>query len=93
MADYLIHQGANGVPLGVFVENAHYYFPENSDHEEYGVAAVEQQGPSTNWADWIDSMSDRVPRPDGQWTVYNHDPASLEDVLTAAVGDTGYPDD
>lgn len=93
MAEYLLHQGRDGTPLGVFFDGEHYYLPETQSHEAYGVSVVEARGPETSWEDYAEQLASKSPSPQGMWDLYDSDEADLEDVLLAARRDTTYGDD
>lgn len=90
MAKYLLHQGRDGVPVGVFFEDEHYYLPTTKNHEAYGVAVVTARGSETSWDDYAEQLASKSPSPNAMWDLYESDEASLEDVLLAARNDTTY---
>ena len=93
MAEYLLHQGRNGVPLGVFFRDEHYYLPETKSHEAYGVAVMEARGFATSWEDYAEQLASKSPSPRGMWDRYESDGGDLERVLLAARQDTTYGED
>lgn len=90
MAEYLLHQGRDGVPVGVFFEDEHYYLPATKNHEAYGVAVVAARGPEISWEDYAEQLASKSPSPTAMWDLYESDEADLEDVLLAARSDTTY---
>ena len=93
VTEYLLHQGRNGVPLGVFFHDEHYYLPETRPHEAYGVAVMSDRGHATSWEDYAEQLASKSPSPRAMWDLYETDEADLEAVLLAARRDTTYGED
>ena len=93
MATYLLHLGRNGVPLGVFFEDEHFYPESARSHERYGQSVMDARGSDTNWLDYAEQLASKSPSPQGMWDLYEANEADLEDVLEAALRDTTYGDD
>lgn len=82
MADFLIHQNPDGTPIGVFSATSHYYPPNYSQFEAYGVAVMKTRGTVKPWRDWIEDLASSFPTPHGRWSVVEDDSRILQDVYT-----------
>jgi hypothetical protein len=90
MSDYLLHQTASGIPVGVYTETESYYDPTHTNLKAYGALVVAARGSAVEWEDWIDQLSDSTPTPTAMWTVYPSTLEDLEAVLDQASADTSF---
>lgn len=94
MAKYLIHQGRNAYPFGIFRFADDYFYGYDSTHKmPYGLAVVGAMGYAITWDDWIERLASKIPGPTDQWDIVESDAdAQLEDVLDDARASLTYGD-
>lgn len=94
MAKYLIHQGRNAYPFGVFRSADDYFYGHASIHKKpYGLAVVGSIGYANTWDDWIEQLASKFPGPTDQWDIVEaDDDAQLDDVLDEARASLTYGD-
>jgi hypothetical protein len=87
MPDYLLHETADGNPVGVYTETADYYDPEFTQLRPEGRQLVFSKLPSMPWADFIEKLANTTPSRTMRWDVYNDPSSNLQVVLTHAQRD------
>lgn len=94
MAKFLLHQGRDGVPVGVWrSEDEAYYPPSAAAKEKYGRAVVAGRSPNQDWDEFMDRMAFLTPGPADQWDIFEADGTlELEEVLEEARKDLTYGD-
>ena len=92
MALYLIHQGRNGVPVGVWRSPDEYYYPADQKAKEtYGINVMKSMGSDVSWDDWIEQLASKFPGPQDQWDTYEADGSlELDEVFQEVSDDTSY---
>lgn len=86
---YLLHQTAEGVPVGVYTEDRDYYRPSDEGLREAGRAVVYSKLPSLDWNEFIEKLADTTPSPTMQWDTFFSAGRVLESVLNEARAATG----
>jgi hypothetical protein len=84
MPRYLIHQTADGMPIGVYTPTHDYYTPEFIHLRTAGRDLVYSQLPSTEWADFIERLADTRPTNTMKWDTYYDASSVLSTVLEHA---------
>jgi len=94
MAQFLLHQGRNGVPQGVWRSPEESYYPGGSESKKaYGEAVIANMGSEVTWEDWIDQLASKFPGPQDQWDIYEADGSlELNEVFEEAVSNTSSGD-
>jgi hypothetical protein len=94
MAQFLIHQGRDGVPVGVWRSITEFYYLPTTRHKEaHGRAVVLSIGSENTWQGWIEQLASRFPGPQDQWDIYETDGTlELQEVLDEARSNTAYGD-
>ncbi len=94
MANYLLHQGRDGVPVGVWRSPDESYYPEGSEAKKsYGEAVMANMGNRTTWEDWTDQLASKFPTAQDQWDIFEADGTlELSEVLDEALQDLTYGD-
>lgn len=94
MAQFLLHQGRDGVPVGVWRSSDESYYPADQKAKEaYGKAVIANMGDEANWEEWIDQLATKFPGPQDQWDIFEADGTlELEEVLEEARKDLTYGD-
>lgn len=94
MASYLLHQGRDGYPFGVYRSmEAHFYGGDAVHKIPYGAAVVGSIGDANTWENWIQQLASKFPGPQDQWDIIlADDDADLESVLDAARKSRTYGD-
>lgn len=95
MPTYLIHETGDGLPIGVYSENADYYDPEYTQLRNAGRQLVFSKLPSDPWPTFIERLASTTPSRTMRWDTYFDGTTNLEDVLKDAQRDleqTGQPE-
>ena len=94
MAQYLLHQGRDGVPVGVWRAPDDSYYPASQKSKEaYGKAVIANMGDATTWEEFIEQLASKFPGPKDQWDIFDADGTlELEEVLDEATKDLTYGD-
>lgn len=94
MAQYLLHQGRDGVPVGVWRSPEESFYPVGAEAKQtYGQAVLANMGNDTTWDEWIDQLASKFPGPKDQWDIFDADGTlELEEVLDEATKDLTYGD-
>lgn len=94
MAQYLLHQGRDGVPVGVWRAPDDFYYPiTQKSKEAYGKAVIANMGDATTWEEFSEQLASKFPGPKDQWDIFEADSTlELEEVLDEATKDLTYGD-
>ena len=94
MALFLLHQGRDGVPVGVWRSPEESYYPAGSEAKKsYGEAVMANMGDATTWEDWSEQLASKFPGPKDQWDLFEADGTlELNEVLDEALKDLTYGD-
>ncbi len=94
MALYLLHEGRDRQPVGVWRSPTDYYYPPSQEAKQnYGEAVMENMGTDVTWDDWIEGLASKFPGPKDMWDTYEADGTlELPEVLSEAQSNTGYSD-
>lgn len=94
LTKYLLHQGRDGVPVGVWRTADDAYYPASAAaKEKYGRAVVEGRAKNQTWDEFIERMAFLTPGPADQWDIFEADGTlELEEVLDEATKDLTYGD-
>lgn len=86
MTLYLLHQTANGDPIGVFTEDDYYYDPQQATREQqaYGLSVIGSRGSQQTWAEFADQQAAKTPSPTAMWDQVDYPSAPLPAVLAQA---------
>jgi hypothetical protein len=93
--NYLLHQTADGTPIGVFTAEHDYYDSEYEQLRPEGREVVFSKLPSVSWNDFIERLASTTPSRTMRWDVYYDSSPNLGIVLSHAQRDTeklGYPE-
>lgn len=81
---YLLHQSLDGTPVGVFDRTGgSFYLPQDQQHAAYGRLVVGDRPRTIGWDEWAQRLQEKTPGM-AKWSIYSHEPDSLEQVLLAA---------
>ena len=74
MALFLLHQGRDGVPVGVWRARDDVYYPDDQKVKEaYGKSVMADMGTEVTWADWCERLASKIPGPTDQWDTVEAD--------------------
>jgi len=94
LAKFLIHQGRNTYPFGVYRSMDDYFYGDDSQHKiAHGRAVVTSMGYANTWDEWIEQLASKFPGPADQWDIIETDGTlELEEVLAEARESLTYGD-
>lgn len=94
MARFLIHQGRNAYPFGVYRSMDDFLYGHDAEHKvAYGRAVVTSMGHANTWDEWIEQLASKFPGPADQWDIIEADGTlALEEVLEEARASLTYGD-
>jgi hypothetical protein len=94
MALYLLHQGRDGVPVGVWRAPDDFFYPAaNAAKQEYGKAVIANMGDASTWEEFSEQLAEKFPTAQDQWDQFEAEGTlELEEVLDEALADLTYGD-